>query len=146
MSTPTIKGNLRSEKRETMSAPIIRITLKAYESSMLDDACKKIIADAENCNSCFSDPLSFCEIWGPIPLPTRIRKYCILTSPHVYKKARDHFEIRTHKRIIDIRKPYLKKAQYLLLENLKRVEIPAGIDITVKTTHKTVPILHVAQK
>lgn len=62
MSTPTIKGNLRSEKRETMSAPIIRITLKAYESSMLDDACKKIIADAENCNSCFSDPLSFCEI------------------------------------------------------------------------------------
>jgi small subunit ribosomal protein S10 len=121
---------------ETGSIPIIRIILKAYESSILGDACKKIIADAENCNSCFSDSQCFSEIWGPIPLPTRIRRYCILTSPHVYKNARDHLEIRTHKRIIDIAIPYSKKKQYLLLEILKKVEIPPGVDITVKKAEK----------
>ena len=121
---------------ETGSIPIIRIILKAYESNILDNICKKIITDAENCNSYFSDSQCFFEIQGPIPLPTRIRRYCILTSPHVYKYARDHLEIHTHKRIIDIAIPYSKKKQYMLLEILKKVEIPPGVDIKVKKVEK----------
>jgi len=68
------------------------------------------------------------ETIGPIPLPTKLRRYCILTSPHVNKKARDHFEIRTHKRIIDVYKPTMET-----LENLKELDFSAGVDVEVKS-------------
>ena len=74
----------------------LRISLKAYESNLLDNSCSKII-DAVKASGI--------EAIGPIPLPTKIRRYCVLTSPHVNKDAREHFEIRTHKRIIDVCKP-----------------------------------------
>jgi small subunit ribosomal protein S10 len=70
----------------------LRISVKAYESTILDSTCVKIL-DAVKASGI--------EAIGPIPLPTKLRRYCVLTSPHVNKKARDHFEIRTHKRIID---------------------------------------------
>ena len=96
----------------------LRISLKAYESKLLDNSCTKIIEAVK---------ASGIEAIGPIPLPTKIRRYCVLTSPHVNKDAREHFEIRTHKRIIDICKPSNDT-----LENLRNLDISAGVDVEVK--------------
>ena len=101
-----------------MSLQKLRISIKAYESNILDSACVKIV-DAVKASGI--------ETIGPIPLPTKLRRYCVLTSPHVNKKARDHFEIRTHKRIIDVYKPTDNT-----LENLKSLDISAGVDVEVK--------------
>ena len=97
----------------------LRISLKAYESQLLDNSCTKIIEAVK---------ASGIDAIGPIPLPTKIRRYCVLTSPHVNKDAREHFEIRTHKRIIDINKPSNET-----LENLRTLDISAGVDVEVKS-------------
>jgi small subunit ribosomal protein S10 len=96
----------------------LRISVKAYEPTILDSTCVKILDVIK---------ASGIEAVGPIPLPTKLRRYCVLTSPHVNKKARDHFEIRTHKRIIDVYKPV-----DTVLENLKNLDISAGVDVEVK--------------
>jgi len=96
----------------------LRISIKAYNSTLLDSSCNKIIDAVKT---------SGIEAIGPIPLPTKLRRYCVLTSPHVNKKARDHFEIRTHKRIIDVYKPTDST-----LENLRNLDISAGVDVEVK--------------
>ena len=97
----------------------LRISVKAYESGILDSSCNQII-DAVKASGK--------EAIGPIPLPTKLRRYCVLTSPHVNKKARDHFEIRTHTRIIDVYKPTDGT-----LENLKDLDLSAGVDVEVKS-------------
>jgi small subunit ribosomal protein S10 len=74
----------------------LRIALKSYESNLLNDSCQQILLAAESGNT---------KAIGPIPLPTKRRIYCVLRSPHVNKDAREHFEIRIHKRIIDIYQP-----------------------------------------
>jgi small subunit ribosomal protein S10 len=96
----------------------LRISLKAYESSLLDNSCRKIIEAVKS---------SGVEASGPIPMPTKIRRYCVLTSPHVNKDAREHFEIRTHKRIIDVQGPTDST-----LENLRSLDLSAGVDVEVK--------------
>ena len=96
----------------------LRISVKAYEPTILDSTCVKILDVIKE---------SGIEAVGPIPLPTRLRRYCVLTSPHVNKKARDHFEIRTHKRVIDVYRPV-----DTVLENLKNLDISAGVDVEVK--------------
>jgi len=96
----------------------LRISVKAYESEILDSSCGKILDAIKSSGN---------EAIGPIPLPTKLRRYCVLTSPHVNKKARDHFEIRTHKRIIDVYKPTNDT-----LENLKGLDLSAGVDVEVK--------------
>jgi len=96
----------------------LRIRVKAYESTILDNACIKIVDAIKTSNI---------DAIGPIPLPTKLRRYCVLTSPHVNKKARDHFEIRTHKRIIDVYNP-----TETTLKNLKNLDISAGIDVEVE--------------
>jgi small subunit ribosomal protein S10 len=96
----------------------LRISLKAYESPVLDSSCSKIM-DAVN--------TSGIKAIGPVPLPTKIRRYCVLTSPHVNKDAREHFEIRTHKRIIDIYRP-----TDTTLENLRNLDLSPGVDVEVK--------------
>jgi small subunit ribosomal protein S10 len=96
-----------------------RIQLKAYESSILESVCEEIISVIKTCKIDFK---------GPAPLPTKLRRYCILTSPHVNKNSRDHFEIRNHKRIIEIYKP-----TKIVLENLRGLNISAGVDVEVKT-------------
>ena len=103
-------SNLQCEK--------LRISLKSYESPLLDKSCQKIL---EAINT------SGLKAVGPVPLPTKIRRYCVLTSPHVNKDAREHFEIRTHKRIIDIYKP--TEAAFA---NLRSLDIAAGVDVEVK--------------
>ena len=102
----------------TLNLQKLRISIKAYESALLDNACVKSVGAVKESGT---------EAVGPIPLPTKLRRYCVLTSPHVNKKARDHFEIRTHKRIIDVYKP-----TEITLENLKNLNISAGVDVEVK--------------
>ena len=97
----------------------LRISVKAYESGILDSSCIKIVDAVKASGN---------EVIGPIPLPTKLRRYCVLTSPHVNKKARDHFEIRTHKRIIDVYKPTDDT-----LGNLKDLDLSAGVDVEVKS-------------
>ena len=97
----------------------LRISVKAYESNILDNSCIKIIDAVKS--------KWYTKKCGPIPLPTKLRRYCVLTSPHVNKDARDHFEIRTHKRIIDVYKP-----TDTTLENLRNLDISAGVDVEVK--------------
>ena len=70
---------------------------------------------------------SGCKVVGPIPLPTHRQIFCVLRSPHVDKKSREHFEIRTHKRIIDIHEP-----SHETMDQLSRLDMPAGVDIEVK--------------
>ena len=96
----------------------LRIGLKAYKSDLLDNSCKLII-DAVNASNT--------EVVGPIPLPTKRRIYCVLRSPHVNKDAREHFEIRTHKRIIDIYQPTEQT-----MENLRNLDIVSGVDVEIK--------------
>jgi len=97
----------------------LRIRLKAYESNLLDDSCRMIM-DAVNASET--------KAVGPIPLPTKRRIYCVLRSPHVYKDSREHFEIRTHKRIIDVYAPSEKT-----MENLRGLDLSAGVDVEIKS-------------
>ena len=93
----------------------LRIGLRAYESNLLDESCEKIIDVVNNSGT---------KVVGPIPLPTKRRIYCVLRSPHVNKDAREHFEIRTHKRIIDLYAP-----SETTMENLRNLDLSAGVDV-----------------
>ena len=97
----------------------LRIGLKAYESNLLDDSCSMVI-DAVNASEV--------KAVGPIPLPTKRRVYCVLRSPHVNKDSREHFEIRIHKRIIDVYAPSEKT-----MENLRSLDLSAGVDVEIKS-------------
>ncbi|MBU6428309.1 MAG: 30S ribosomal protein S10 [Cyanobacteria bacterium REEB65] len=96
----------------------IRIRLKAYDHRLIDQSTEKIVETAKRTGA---------EVVGPIPLPTRKSVYCVLRSPHVDKKSREHFETRTHKRLIDIVSPQPKTVDALM-----RLDLPAGVDIEVK--------------
>ena len=102
----------------TLQQQKIRIRLKAFDHRLLDTSCDKIVETAKRTNA---SPV------GPIPLPTRRRIYCVLTSPHVDKDAREHFETRTHRRIVDIYQPSPKT-----IDALMKLDLPAGVDIEVK--------------
>lgn len=95
----------------------IRIRLKAYESSLLNQSCEKIIETASRTNSLTT---------GAIPMPTKRKLYCVLRSPHVDKDSREHFEIRIHKRIIDIYDPSSQT-----IDSLMKLDLPSGVDISV---------------
>ena len=97
----------------------LRIALKAYESKLLDDSCQQII-DVVNKEET--------KVVGPIPLPTKRRIYCVLRSPHVNKDAREHFEIRTHKRLIDLYSPSEQT-----MDNLRNIDLSAGVDVEIKS-------------
>jgi len=96
----------------------IRIRLKAFDRRMLDLSCDKIIETADN---------TAATAIGPIPLPTKRKIYCVLRSPHVDKDSREHFETRTHRRIIDIYSPSAKT-----IDALMKLDLPSGVDIEVK--------------
>ncbi len=96
----------------------IRIRLKAFDSRILDDSARRIVNTAERTGASIS---------GPIPLPTEKEIITILRSPHMHKDAREQFEIRTHKRLIDILAPTSKT-----VEALMRLEMPAGVNIEIK--------------
>jgi len=96
----------------------IRIRLKSYEISLLNESCEKIIDTSSRTESL---------TMGPIPLPTRRKIYCVLRSPHVNKDSREHFEVRIHKRIIDVYDPSSKT-----IDSLMKLDLPSGIDIDVR--------------
>ena len=97
----------------------IRIKLKAYDHRVLDAAAVKIVETVKRLGG---------EISGPVPLPTEINKYTVLRAVHKYKDAREQFEMRTHKRLIDIKDP--KKE---IMDALTHLDIPSGVDIEIKT-------------
>lgn len=101
---------------------VIRIRMEAYESSILDQSAAEIVDTAKRTGS---------HVKGPIPLPTRVERYTVLSSPHVHKKARQQFEIRTHKRLIDIIQATAKT-----IEALNKLNLPAGVDIKIKATNR----------
>ena len=96
----------------------IRIRLKAFDYRVLDASATQIAETAAR---------SGAKVAGPIPLPTEINKYCILTSPHVNKDAREHYEMRTHKRLIDILQPTPRT-----VDALTKLDLPAGVEIEIK--------------
>jgi small subunit ribosomal protein S10 len=112
----------KTAKTETpaISAKVqrIRIRLKSYDHKLLDKSADQIVDTAKRTGA---------TVCGPVPLPTRKRVYCVLRSPHVDKKSREHFEIRIHKRLIDINDPTPTTADALM-----RLDLPAGVDIAVK--------------
>ncbi len=96
----------------------IRIRLKAYDHRLLDQSTKEIVDTAKRTGA---------RIAGPIPLPTAINKYCVLRSPHVDKKSREQFEIRTHKRLLDILEPTQQT-----IDALMKLDLAAGVDVEIK--------------
>lgn len=101
-----------------MSNEKVRIKLKAYDHRVLDNAAVKIVETVKRSGG---------EISGPVPLPTEIQKYTILRAVHKYKDSREQFEMRTHKRLIDIKNPSKET-----MDALKHLEIPSGVNVEIK--------------
>jgi small subunit ribosomal protein S10 len=97
----------------------IRVKLRSFDASLLDQSAAKIVMTTKR---------SGAKVAGPIPLPTKIEKFCVLRSPHVNKKSREQFEIRTHKRLIDIVDPNSDT-----VEALMKLELPAGVSVDIKS-------------
>ena len=96
----------------------IRIRLKAYDHRVLDTSAKEILETAKRTGA---------DVRGPIPLPTRIEKFTVLRSPHIDKKSREQFEIRTHKRLLDIIDPTPQTVDALM-----KLDLAAGVDVEIK--------------
>lgn len=101
-----------------MQSSKIRIRLKAFDHKLLDQSTREIVDTAKRTGA---------RIAGPIPLPTRTNKYTVLRSPHVDKKAREQFEIRTHKRLLDILEPTQQT-----IDQLMKLDLSAGVDVEIK--------------
>jgi len=101
-----------------MSQQRIRIKLRAFDHRVLDASSRQIVESAERTGA---------VVAGPVPLPTRIRKYTVIRSPFIDKDSRDQFETRTHKRLIDILEPTSRT-----VDTLMRLQLPSGVDIEIK--------------
>ena len=102
-----------------MATQKIRIRLKAYDYKLLDQSAGEIVETAKRTGA---------KVVGPIPQPTRINKFTVLRSPHVDKKSREQFEIRTHKRLLDILEPTQQT-----LDALMKLDLSAGVDVEIKS-------------
>ena len=96
----------------------IRIKLKAYDHKLLDQSTREIVDTAKRTGA---------TVAGPIPMPTSINKYCVLRSTHVDKKSREQFEMRTHRRLLDILEPTQQT-----IDSLMKLELSAGVDVEIK--------------
>ena len=96
----------------------IRIRLKAYDHRILDQSAREIVNTAQRTGA---------QVSGPVPLPTKIRRMTVLRSPHIDKKSREQFEIRTHARLIDILQPTNQT-----VDDLMKLNLPAGVDVEIK--------------
>ncbi|MBI2119064.1 MAG: 30S ribosomal protein S10 [Elusimicrobia bacterium] len=106
-------------EQKVASEQKVRIRLKAYDHRMLDDSLAKIVDTVRR---------SGASISGPVLLPVQIKKYTVLRSPHTDKKSRDQFEVRVHKRLVDIVDPSPKT-----IEELMKLDLPAGVEVEIKT-------------
>jgi len=107
-----IKGSM------SMQSQKIRIRLRAFDHKLLDQSTKEIVETARRTGA---------RVAGPIPLPTRINRYTVLRSPHVDKKSREQFEVRTHKRLLDILEPTQQT-----IDQLMKLDLSAGVDVEIK--------------
>ena len=96
----------------------IRIRLKAFDHRLIDNSAREIVETAKRTGA---------QVRGPIPLPTKMERFTVLISPHVNKDARDQYELRTHKRLMDIVDPTDKTVDALM-----KLELPAGVDVQIK--------------
>ncbi len=101
-----------------MTGDRIRVRLRGFDVELIDQSAKSIVETVLKAGS---------KISGPIPLPTKINKFTVLRSPHVNKKSREQFEMRTHKRLIDIIEPTKD-----VMDALMKLELPAGVDVEIK--------------
>ncbi len=101
-----------------MAEQKIRIRLKAYDHRILDQSAGEIVNTAQRTGA---------QVSGPIPLPTKIRRVTVLRSPHIDKKSREQFEVRTHVRLIDILQPTTQT-----VDDLMKLNLPAGVDVEIK--------------
>jgi small subunit ribosomal protein S10 len=108
----------RRVEGRTVAGQKIRIRLKAYDHEVIDSSARKIVDTVTRTGA---------KVAGPVPLPTEKNVYCVIRSPHKYKDSREHFEMRTHKRLIDIIDPTPKT-----VDSLMRLDLPAGVDIEIK--------------
>ncbi|MCH7926674.1 MAG: 30S ribosomal protein S10 [Deltaproteobacteria bacterium] len=100
--------------------PKIRIKLKSFDHKLLDKSTLEIVDTVKRTGA---------RIAGPVPLPTRISRYCVLRSPHVDKNSREHFEIRTHKRLVDILEPMQQT-----IDALMKLDLASGVEVEIKLT------------
>jgi len=107
-------------RKETRKVPgdKIRIRLKSFDHRILDQSALKIVDTARRTGA---------RVAGPVPLPTEINKFCVIRSPHIDKESMEHFEMRTHKRLIDILEPNQKT-----IDALMRIDLPGGVHIEIK--------------
>ncbi len=101
-----------------MQSDRVRIKLRAYDHRVIDQSAQKIVETAKRNGA---------RVSGPVPLPTDIRRFCTIRGPHIDKESMEHFEIRVHKRLIDILEPTTKT-----IDALMRLDLPSGVDIEVK--------------
>jgi len=101
-----------------MAKQKIRIRLKAFDHRVIDQSAKRIVETAER---------SGAQVSGPVPLPTKIERFTVMRSPFIDKDSQEHFEIRTHNRLIDVMEPDSKT-----IDMLMRLNLPAGVDIEIK--------------
>ena len=114
----TKEPEVKAAPKKEPKVPSIRIRLSAFDHIVLDEAVNKIVETAER---------SGAVVHGPIPLPTKIRKFTVNLSTFVHKDARDQFEMRTHRRLID-----LKETTFKTIESLQNLSLPSGVDIEIK--------------
>ena len=105
-----------------MASQVMRITLKAYDHKLIDQAAKQIIETIKSTGA---------KVSGPVPMPTKVEKITILRAVHKYKDSREQFEQRTHKRLIDVFEPNQK-----LVDALSRLDVPAGVEIKINMKNK----------
>lgn len=115
---PEVKDKIEKEKKEEEIKQRIRIKIKAFDHKIIDQSTKTIIETAER---------SGAQIYGPIPLPIEKKKYTVNSSTFVHKNSRDQYEIRVHKRLVDIIEPTAKT-----VEALSSLNLPAGVDVEIK--------------
>ncbi|MEJ2070658.1 MAG: 30S ribosomal protein S10 [Syntrophobacterales bacterium] len=101
-----------------MITPKIRIRLRSYDHKLLDKSVQEIVETARSTGA---------RVAGPIPLPTEINKYCVLRSPHIDKKSREQFEIRTYKRLLDILEPTQQT-----MDAISKLDLAAGVDVEIR--------------
>ena len=97
----------------------IRIRLKAFDHRILDNSTREIVNTAKRTGA---------RVSGPVPLPTHLRRFCVIRGPHIDKESMEHFELRTHNRLIDILEPTNKT-----IDALMRLDLPSGVDIEIKS-------------
>ena len=117
-ASPTIDSGAVAGDFDMVVKSKIRIRLKAYDHRVLDQSAQRIVETAERTGA---------RVVGPVPLPTRLERFTVRRSPFIDKDSQEHFEIRTHKRLIDVLDPDSKT-----IDTLMRLNLPAGVDIEIK--------------